>query len=84
MSHNPPALGTVRPNSVQALGSNFGVDGISKSSLRYFKTKSEIIRLAVIMYIRFSHSLRSVEALLHDRGIDICHEVAIGFMSGAP
>jgi len=41
---------------------------------RYFKTSTEIIRLAVMMYIRFPHSLRNVEDLLHKRGIDICHK----------
>ncbi len=40
----------------------------------YFKTSPEIIRLAVMMYIRFPLSLRNVEDLLHERGIDICHE----------
>ena len=41
---------------------------------RYFKTSPEIIRLAVMMYIRFPLSLRNIEDLLHERGIDICHE----------
>ncbi len=41
---------------------------------RYFKTSPEIIRLAVMMYVRFPLSLRQVEDLLHERGIDICHE----------
>jgi putative transposase len=41
---------------------------------RYFKTSPEIIRLAVMMYIRFPLSLRNVEDLLHERGIDITHE----------
>ena len=45
-----------------------------KNPFRYFKTSPEVIRLAVMMYIRFSLSLRQVEDLLHDRGIDICHE----------
>jgi len=31
-------------------------------------------RLAVMMYIRFPLSLRNVEDLLHERGIDISHE----------
>ena len=47
---------------------------IKRSPLRYFKTSPEIIRLAVMMYIRFPLSLRNVEDLLHERGIDICHE----------
>ena len=41
---------------------------------RYFKTSPEIIRLAVMMYVRFTLSLRNVEDLLHERGIDISHE----------
>ena len=41
---------------------------------RYFKTSPEIIRLAVMMYIRFPLSLRNIEDLLHERGIDISHE----------
>ena len=41
---------------------------------RYFKTSPEIIRLAVMMYIRFPLSLRNVEDLLHERGIEISHE----------
>ena len=41
---------------------------------RYFKTSPEIIRLAVMMYVRFPLSLRNVEDLLHERGIDICHK----------
>ena len=41
---------------------------------RYFKTSPEIIRLAVMMYVRFPLSLKNVEDLLHERGIDICHE----------
>ena len=41
---------------------------------RYFKTSTEIIRLAVIIYVRFLLSLRNVEDLLHERGNDICHE----------
>ena len=34
----------------------------------------EIIQLAVMMYVRFPRSLCNVEDLLHERGIDICHE----------
>jgi len=41
---------------------------------RYFKTSPEIIRLAVMLYIRFPLSLRNVEDMLHERGIDITHE----------
>ena len=45
-----------------------------RSPFRYFKTSLEIIRLAVMMYVRFPLSLRNVEVLLHERGIDISHE----------
>ena len=41
---------------------------------RYFKTSPEIIRLAVMMYVRFPLSLRQVEDLLHERGIDVSYE----------
>jgi putative transposase len=41
---------------------------------RYFKLSPEIIRLAVMLYIRFPLSLRNVEDLLHERGIEISHE----------
>jgi transposase-like protein len=34
----------------------------------------EVIQLAVMMYVRFLLSLRNVEDLLHERGIDVCHE----------
>ncbi|MDJ0922893.1 MAG: IS6 family transposase [Henriciella sp.] len=45
-----------------------------KNPFRYFKTSREIIQLAVMMYVRFPLSLRNVEDLLHERGIDVCHE----------
>ena len=47
---------------------------MTKFPFRYFKTSPEIIRLAVMIYVRFPLSLRNVEDLLHERGIDICHE----------
>ena len=43
---------------------------------RYFKTSPEIIRLAVMMYIRFPLSLRNIEDLLHERGLEVGHESA--------
>ena len=44
------------------------------SPFKWFKTSPEIIRLAVMMYVRFPLSLRNVEDLLHERGIDISYE----------
>jgi putative transposase len=45
-----------------------------RSPFRYFRTSPEIIRLAVMMYIRFPLSLRNVEDLTHERGIEASHE----------
>ena len=44
------------------------------ASFKYFKTSPEVIRLAVMLYIRFPLWLRNVEDLLHERGIDVSHE----------
>ena len=44
------------------------------SPFRYFNSSPEVIRLAVQMYVKYPLSLRNVEDLLHERGIDICHE----------
>jgi len=38
------------------------------------QSSPEIIRLAVMMYVRFPLSLRNVEDLLHERGVDVSHE----------
>ena len=45
-----------------------------RSPFRYFKTSPEIIRFAVMFYFRYPLSLRNVEDLLHERGIEISHE----------
>ena len=45
-----------------------------KNPFRYFKTSPEVIRLAGMMYVRFPLSLRNVEDLLDERGIDVSHE----------
>ena len=45
-----------------------------RSPFKYFRTSPEIIRLAVMLYVRFPLSLRNVEDLLHERGIDVSHE----------
>ena len=44
------------------------------SPFRRFNSSPEVIRLVVMMYVRFPLSLRNVEDLLFERGIDICHE----------
>lgn len=45
-----------------------------RSPFHYFKTSTEIIRLAVMLCIRFPLSLRNVEDMLHERGIEVSHE----------
>ena len=45
---------------------------IMNNPFRYFNSSAEVIRLAVMMYIRYPLSLRQVEDIM--RGIDICHE----------
>ena len=44
------------------------------SPFRCFNSSPDVIRLVVMMYVRFPLSLRNVEDLLFERGIDICHE----------
>ena len=44
------------------------------SPFRWFDSSPEVIRLVVLMYVRYPLSLRNVEDLLFERGIDICHE----------
>lgn len=44
------------------------------SPFRCFNSSPEVIRLVVLMYVRFPLSLRNVEDLLAERGIDLCHE----------
>jgi transposase-like protein len=40
-------------------------------------TKPSPIRLAVMMYVRFPLSLRQVEDILHERGIDVSYEIPV-------
>lgn len=44
------------------------------SPFKRFNSSPEVIRLVVMMYVRFPLSLRNVEDLLFERGIDVCHE----------
>ena len=45
-----------------------------RNPCRYLNSSREVIRLAVMLYIRYPLSLRQVEDILFERGIDICHE----------
>ena len=44
------------------------------SPFRRFNSSPEIIRLVVLMYVRFPLCLRNVDDLLFERGIDVYHE----------
>ncbi len=44
------------------------------SPFRRFNSSPEVIRLVVMMYVRYPLSLRNVEDLLHERGIEVSHE----------
>ena len=39
-----------------------------------FNSSPEVIRFVVMMYVKYPLSLRNVEDLLFERGIDLCHE----------
>ncbi len=54
-----------------------------RNPFRYFNSSPEVIRLTVMMYIRYPLSLRQVEDLLFERRIDICHGVERGASHGA-
>jgi len=47
---------------------------MTHNPFHYFKTSREVNQLELIMYVRFQLSLRNVEDLLHERGLDVCHE----------
>jgi putative transposase len=49
----------------------------SPNPFRWFDSSPEVIRLVVQMYVRYPLSLRNVEDLLFERGIDICHETVL-------
>ena len=45
-----------------------------QNPFRYFNISPEVIRLAVMLYVRFPLSFRQVEDFLHERGIDVSYE----------
>ena len=46
----------------------------STNPFRYFDSSPEVIRTVVMMYVKYPLSLRNVEDLLAERGIDVCYE----------
>ena len=45
-----------------------------RNPFRCFNSSPEVIRLVDMMYIRYPLSLRRVENIRFERGMDICHE----------
>lgn len=48
----------------------------AKNPFRYFRSSPDVIRMVVMLYVRYPLSLRNVEDLLFERGYDIYHETA--------
>ena len=62
--------GTVRQNELEPCRAVSQPCRMTKHyPFRYFKTIPEIIRLAVMLYVRFPLLRRNVEDLLHERGV---------------
>ena len=62
--------GTVKANGPAV---TVGMNKPVASPFRCFNSSPKVIRLVVLMYVRYPLSLRNVEDLLFERGIDICH-----------
>jgi putative transposase len=62
--------------SDQSFGATSGLGEVAVISnpFRYFNSSPEIVRLAVMMCVKYPLSLRNVEDLLSERGIDVSHE----------
>jgi putative transposase len=61
--------------SDQMLAAPLAVVALAMSNpFRNFNSSPEVIRLVVMMYVRYPLSLRNIEDLLAERGIDISHE----------
>jgi len=46
----------------------------AENPFRYFHSSPDIIRMVVMLYVRYPLSLRNVEDLLFERVYDLCHE----------
>lgn len=57
--------------------------GVPASPFRYFNSSPEVIRLAVTLYVKYPLSLRNVEDLLAERGIDISYETVRYWWTGS-
>ncbi len=45
-----------------------------KNPFAYFHSSPDIIRMVLMLYVRYPLSLRNVEDLLFERGYGLCHE----------
>jgi putative transposase len=46
----------------------------AENPFRYFHSSPDIIRMVVMLYVRYPLSLQNVEDLLFERGVDLCHD----------
>lgn len=53
---------------------NFPWSPTMENPFRQFNCSPDLMRLTTMMYIWYPLSLRQVEDILFERGIDICHE----------
>jgi len=73
-----PLVDKYRDGSVRLIGLEASlvrsVASTGAKSLPLFQYSPEVIRVTVLLYVRYPLLLRQVEDLLFERGIDICHE----------
>lgn len=55
-------------------GNEAQIAGEAQQPIPCFNSLREVIRLFVLIYVRYPFSLRNVENLFFERGIDLCHE----------
>jgi hypothetical protein len=67
-------LGTVKTRSSPCQGEELASRDDETQPFPLLQDELEIIRLAVMMYVRFPLLLRNVEDLLHERGIPVLAE----------
>jgi hypothetical protein len=67
--HGEPMVLREKKNNPQGL-----MGEMSQEPVSLFQDVTRNHPTCVLMYVRFPLSLRNVEDLLHERGIDICHE----------
>jgi hypothetical protein len=66
--------GTVKATGGAGQGPASRPGWASRQAVSLLNSSPEVIRLIVMMYMRFPLSLRNVEDLLFERAIDVCHE----------